>query len=46
MKLITSDKLRKEIGKAARKRIIENFNIEDQTKKLIEIYSSLIPANK
>lgn len=40
--LIAEPALRKKLGKAARQRVIENFNIEKQTDKIIEIYESLI----
>jgi glycosyltransferase involved in cell wall biosynthesis len=40
--LIKSGKDRIKFGKAARKRVIDKFNIGKQTTEIIEIYSSLI----
>lgn len=42
MKLISFVELRHKLGKAARQRIIEKFNINKQTDKIIKIYSSQI----
>ncbi len=38
--LITSEEKRNILGKAARQHVIENFNVENQTEKLIELYKS------
>lgn len=39
-KLIASDDIRKKLGKSARKRVVEKFNLDRQTDRIIEIYSS------
>lgn len=44
-KLIDSPDLRKQFGKAARKRITENFNTEHLTEKTINIYKTLSESN-
>jgi len=41
-KLIESRELRESMGKAARRRTIENFEIELQTQRVIEIYKSVL----
>jgi D-inositol-3-phosphate glycosyltransferase len=40
--LINSPEKRKKYGEAARKRVIENFDIEKQTEKLVELYKKII----
>ena len=41
-KLVLSSGLRKKFGKAARERVIDKFNLDKQTDKIIEIYESQI----
>ena len=41
-KLIDSEELGSKLGKGGRQRIINNFNLEKQTEKILGIYSSLI----
>lgn len=41
-RLISSDEIRIKFGKSARERVIEKFNLDRQTDKIIEIYSSYI----
>ncbi len=45
-RLINQPELRKKFGKAARERVIEKFNLEKQTGKILEIYKSLVSGNK
>lgn len=40
--LLTNKELRKKIGRNARKKIIKDFNIENETKKLYDIFDSLM----
>jgi glycosyltransferase involved in cell wall biosynthesis len=40
--LINSPEKRTEMSKAARKRVIENFDVEKQTEKLISLYNNLL----
>lgn len=42
--LIHSDSLRQKFGKAARQRVVEKFNLDIQTDKMIDIYNSQIPG--
>ena len=45
-KLIISKEIRVKFGKAGRQRVLDNFNLEKQTAKNVEIYSSLISRTK
>ena len=41
--LIDSPEIRKELGKAAREHVVENFDVEKQTEKLISFYQRITP---
>ena len=45
-KLVSDPQLREKFGRAARQRVIENFNIENQSDKILEIYKSLIKVKE
>ena len=45
-KLIDSKELRIKLGRGGRQRVINSFNLEKQTEKILEIYSSLISKAK
>ena len=40
-KLLNDEKLRNELGKNARAFIVKNFNLENQTKALIDVYNDI-----
>ena len=40
-KLLNDQKLRNELGKNARNFIVKNFNLENQTKALIDVYNNI-----
>ena len=40
-KLLNDEKLRNELGKNARDFIVKNFNLENQTKALIDVYNDI-----
>jgi glycosyltransferase involved in cell wall biosynthesis len=46
LKLIESIETRVKFGKAGRQRVMDNFNLDKQTTKVLEIYSSLISKDK
>ena len=41
MKLIDDNKLAKELGKCGQKKVIENYSVEENIKRLVEIYNIL-----
>ena len=45
LKLIDDNKLAKELGKNGQKKVLENYSVEENIKRLMEIYSKLSTTN-